>query len=155
MTKEHHYLVEIEWTGNSGTGTTSYKSYERSHTLRVAGKVEIHCSSDPNFRGDKTKHNPEELFVASISSCHMLWFLHLCAVNDIVVTDYVDNAIGIMEEMPSGEGRFVSVTLNPIVNITEASKSELANKLHEEANRKCFIANSCNFKISHNPVCKS
>lgn len=110
-------------------------------------------SSDPAFRGDKTKYNPEELLVASLSSCHMLSYLHLCAVAGVIVTDYVDNASGIMVETPDGGGHFSEVTLNPIVTLTDQSMVDKANELHEQANRVCFIANSCNFPVYHKPSC--
>src|SRR5688500_5547415 len=117
MGKEHHYKLEIQWTGNTGEGTLHYKSYERNHVIRVANKPDIPSSSDPSFRGDRTRYNPEELFVASLSSCHMLWYLHLCSEAGIVVTDYVDQALGTMVETPDGGGRFKEVVLNPVITI--------------------------------------
>tara|TARA_B110000211_G_C14086713_1_gene556995 strand:- start:881 stop:1204 length:324 start_codon:yes stop_codon:yes gene_type:complete len=102
--------------------------------------------------GDSSRYNPEDLFMSSLSACHMLWYLHLCATKNIIVTSYIDDAIGIMEEDESGSGKFTEVTLNPIIKITDASRIDEAISLHEEANRLCFIANSCNFKIKHNPT---
>jgi organic hydroperoxide reductase OsmC/OhrA len=154
MDKKHQYSLTIKWTGNKGSGTSDYRSYERSHTVISENKVDILCSSDPVFRGDKTKHNPEELFVASVSSCHMLWYLHLCADAGIVVVDYIDNASGILMESPDGSGYFSEVTLRPVVTITNKSMIDKANSLHKKAHELCFIANSCNFKIHHEPVCK-
>ncbi|RXR34899.1 OsmC family peroxiredoxin [Flavobacterium piscinae] len=153
MTGQHHYKVTIKWTGNNGQGTKDYRSYERSHTVLIEGKQDIFCSSDPSFRGDKTKQNPEELFLASISSCHMLWYLHLCAVKGIVVIDYSDNAIGTMQETQNGGGNFTEVTLHPVVTISDKTMIETANELHKKANELCFIANSCNFPIHHNSTC--
>ena len=153
MQKEHTYVVSIEWTGNNGEGTKNYTGYERSHRVIVSGKPVIEASSDPAFRGDTTKYNPEELFVSSISACHMLWYLHLCADNGIVVIDYKDEASGLMEESADG-GRFTSVTLHPVVTITDASKIDKANELHELANKYCFIANSLNLPVKHEPVCR-
>lgn len=155
MKGQHHYHLTIKWTGNTGTGTSAYREYERSHSIMADNKADILASSDPNFRGDKTKHNPEELFLASISSCHMLWYLHLCADAGIIVTDYTDSAKGIMTETPDGGGKFTTVTLNPIVTITDISKKELAEQLHHKANKLCFIANSLNFTVQHNPEIKS
>ncbi len=150
--KKHNYKTKVEWTGNLGKGTLNYKSYERQHTISVEGKYqEILASSDPSFLGDKTRYNPEELFLASISTCHMLWFLHLCATQNIIVSEYVDNATGVMEETKNGSGRFTEVTLYPSVKIDSSDKINLANELHEEANKMCFIANSCNFDIRHHP----
>lgn len=151
MGKTHHYQSTIRWTGNLGSGTSGYRAYERSHTIGVAGKPDILASSDPSFRGDKSRHNPEELFVSSLASCHMLWYLHLCADAGIVVTSYEDHAEGTMEETPDGSGQFTGVVLKPAVTITDASRSEEAKELHHQANRMCFIARSCNFEVTHEP----
>lgn len=151
--KKHNYKAQITWTGNEGSGTSKYNEYNRNHDIQILEKYEaIKGSSDPSFLGDKTRYNPEDLFISSLSSCHMLWYLHLCSVHKIVVTEYIDNVTGIMEEANDGSGKFTGVTLHPKVTIKEASKIDLANKLHEEANKMCFIANSCNFKIEHKPT---
>ncbi len=150
--KKHTYLVNIEWIGNQGDGTIDYTSYNRNHTISVEGKYnDILGSSDPSFLGDRSKYNPEELFLSSLSACHMLWYLHLCSVHKIVVTDYKDNASGIMEESKDGSGKFAEVTLHPTVVIENEKQIEKANELHVQANKMCFIANSCNFKIGHKP----
>ena len=154
MNKPHKYNLTIKWTGNQGTGTSSYVAYDRSHSVMVEGKREINLSSGPAFRGDKVKHNPEELLIASLSSCHMLWYLHLCAEAGVTVVDYSDNATGIMEESSNRGGRFSEVALNPVVTVTEHSMIDKANQLHKKANELCFIANSVNFKVLHFPVCK-
>jgi len=151
--KTHHYTTSVEWTGNTGTGTKSYTSYTRDHFIAAEGKPVIAASSDPAFRGDKMRYNPEELLVASLSSCHMLWYLHLCAEAGVIVTSYNDAATGIMEEDANGSGKFTSVTLNPAVQVADASMVERANTLHQKANALCFIANSCNFPVHHKPVC--
>ncbi|MFZ6013675.1 MAG: OsmC family protein [Bacteroidota bacterium] len=152
MVKLHYYNTTVTWTGNNGPGTTEYKSYERSHEIKTEGKPVIRASSDPVFRGDKTKYNPEELLVASLSGCHMLWYLHLCAVNGIVVTEYVDEATSVMEENADGSGQFKEVTLNPRVTVTEQRMVAKANELHHEANKMCFMARSVNFPVHHKPV---
>jgi len=150
----HTYKSKIIWTGNIGIGTANYKSYERSHTISIAHKANLLATSDPAFRGDPTKHNPEELFLSSLSSCHMLWYLHLCSAAGIIVESYEDNAVGIMEEMPNGSGKFTEVTLYPIVNVCNTSMIEKASDLHHDANKMCFIANSCNFEVAHKPIIK-
>ncbi len=155
MSKEHHYKTSVVWTGNKGEGTKDYKSYERNYTISVENKPDIEGSADTPFRGDGTKYNPEDLFLSSISICHMLWFLHFCADNGITVIDYKDNAQGIMIENTGGGGHFTGVTLYPVVTITDKTQIEKANSLHAEANKKCFIANSCNFKVKHNPICNA
>lgn len=153
--KSHNYQAIIEWTGNLGKGTASYKDYERSHSIKIDGKTTIESSSDPSFRGDASKHNPEELFLASISSCHMLWFLHLCSVEKVIVTDYVDEATGTMIEEKNGDGRFSEVTLNPLVTVLEERMTANLDSIHKKANSMCFIANSCNFPIKHNSLYKT
>lgn len=152
MSKEHHYKTTIQWTGNKGTGTSGYRDYERSHIISVDHKINIEGSSDPSFRGDKTKYNPEEMFLSSLSSCHMLWYLHFCSEAGIIVTDYIDEATGIMAETTNGSGRFIEVTLHPKVTVTEKSMIEKAEQLHHKANEFCFIANSVNFLVKHIPI---
>ena len=150
--KTHTYEIKVAWTGNEGKGTLNYKSYNRNHSISANGKYDdILGSSDPSFLGDKSRYNPEDLFLSSLSSCHMLWYLHLCSVHKIIVTDYVDNATAVMEETKNGSGRFKEVVLNPVVTIKNKELTEKANALHTEANKMCFIANSCNFEIGHNP----
>lgn len=153
MKGQHAYSVSIQWTGNKGTGTSHYKGYERSHTISVADKPTIPGSSDPAFQGDKTKYNPEELLVAALSSCHMLWYLHLCSEAGITVTSYTDNATGMMQETPDGGGRFTEVTLHPVVTVTEYAMAPRAEALHKNANELCFISRSVNFTVAHKPVC--
>lgn len=147
----HDYSVTIRWTGNRGTGTSGYRDYSRDHAIAADGKTDIPGSADPAFRGDAARWNPEDLLVASVSACHKLWYLHLCAVNGIVVTAYEDHAEGVMETEEDGSGRFVEVTLRPRVEIS-AGDRELAEKLHHDAHEKCFIANSVNFPVRCEPV---
>ena len=144
--KTHRYEITTDWTGNGGTGTATYKGYRRDHTISAAGKPPIPGSSDPNFRGDPARWNPEEMLVASLSTCHMLWYLHLCSVNHITVVAYRDAALGEMEEAPGGNGKFVRVELRPVVTISAGDRAK-ALELHEEAHRYCFIANSVNFPV--------
>ncbi|MFY0684803.1 MAG: OsmC family protein [Balneola sp.] len=146
---KHHYTTNLNWTGNLGAGTSDYKSFERSYQIEVDGKPVLEGSSDPAFRGDETKYNPEELFLGAISSCHMLWYLHLCSVNEVVVTEYRDAAKGVMIENKDGSGQFEAVTLHIDIIVQKESMTEKAKLLHKEANEKCFIANSCNFEINH------
>ncbi len=149
----HHYKTTVTWTGNSGSGTSNYRAFERSHSISVENKPVILASSDPSFRGDRTKYNPEELLVASLSSCHMLWYLHLCSEAGVVVVDYTDTATGTMLEKPDGSGHFTEVALYPVVTVSDESMVNKANELHHTANKMCFIANSCNFPVLHKPTC--
>lgn len=153
MEREHHYAVTTVWMGNTGAGTQSYRSYERSHEIRLENKAQILGSSDPAFRGDKTKHNPEDLLLASLSACHMLWFLHFCSEAEVIVTAYTDHAVGTMVERTNGSGHFTEVILRPQVVVTHASMIDTANALHTKAHEYCFIANSVNFPVRHEPVC--
>jgi len=153
--KKHNYLIKLEWTGNKGSGTFDYRSYSRNHKVIIEGKPsELLGSSDPNFRGDATRYNPEELFLSSISACHMLWYLHLCSDNGIIVHEYIDKAEGVMEEQENGSGHFKKVTLKPHVIVTESDMIDQAISLHSTACKMCFIANSLNFEVGHQPqVC--
>lgn len=144
--KQHAYALELEWTGNDGEGTKSYRSYRRDHVMGAPGKPPIAGSSDPSFRGDPTRYSPEELLVGALSSCHMLWYLHLCAVNRLTVLAYRDAPIGYMDELPDGSGAFTRVVLRPKVTIAE-DDHEKARALHSEAHRFCFIAKSVNFPV--------
>jgi organic hydroperoxide reductase OsmC/OhrA len=153
MERTHHFKATILWTGNKGEGTANYKAYDRYHTVQVAGKPDIACSSDPAFLGDGSKHNPEDFLISALSSCHMLWYLHLCADAGVIVIDYKDHVEGVMQETSSGGGHFSEVTLNPKVTVKDASMIEKANALHAKAREKCFVANSCNFPVKHKAVC--
>ena len=149
--KEHFSQISLQWTGNNGQGTSNYQAYDRVYEIMAPGKTTILGSSAPAFRGDKTKYNPEELLIASLSSCHMLWYLHLCADAGIVVTNYWDRPIGKMCETEDGGGRFTEVILKPEIAITAESNLELAQQLHHQAHALCFIANSVNFSILCEP----
>jgi organic hydroperoxide reductase OsmC/OhrA len=149
--KQHTYTIRVDWTGNDGQGTKSYRSYRRDHVLSSEGKPQILGSSDPSFRGDAVRYNPEELLVAALSSCHMLSYLHLCAINQVIVEDYWDAAAGIMEERADGSGRFIRALLRPRVTIAAGSNQAKAEGLHHEAHEKCFIANSVNFPVELQP----
>jgi len=153
--KKHDYQTSLIWTGNLGPGTEKYNLYSRDYTIEILNKAAILGSSDPAFLGDKNKHNPEDLLLSSISSCHMLWFLHLASAKGIVVVDYADKATGVMIEKEDGSGYFESVTLNPVVTITDRTRIDETNELHQQSNKYCFIANSLNFKVKHNPICNA
>lgn len=155
MSRNHHYKATVTWTGNKGEGTSSYRSFGREHTISIGEKPDILGSSDPAFLGDTTRHNPEDLLVSSIATCHMLWYLHLCAEAGVIVTEYSDYATGIMVEEKNGSGHFAEVTLNPLVIVTEQAMIEQANELHKKANKMCFIANSVNFPVNHQPNAKA
>ena len=152
--KEHLYKLTTKWIGNRGSGTSDYRSYGRDHVISAHNKPDIFCSADFAFRGDKTKYNPEELLVAALSGCHMLWFLHFCADSGIVVTEYIDNPTGIMTETENGSGQFKEVTLKPTVTITDKKMLGKLDGLHEKAHEFCFIANSVNFSVRLETIAK-
>ncbi len=152
MTRRHEYRVDLEWTGGANTGTADYRSYSRDHEVRAPGKPVLLGSSDPTFRGDPARWSPEELLVVALSQCHMLWYLHLAAVNGVIVTAYADAPRGEMQEGEDGGGHFTAVTLRPRVQVSDPAKLEPASELHAEAHRSCFIANSVAFPVRHEPV---
>lgn len=145
--RQHRYAVRTTWRGE----TRDYKSYSREHLSEIADKPALTLSADPAFRGDANRHNPEDLLVAALSSCHMLWYLHLCAAKGIVVTAYEDDAEGTMAEEP-GNGHFAEVVLRPVVTITADSDAARAEALHERAHAECFVANSVNFPVRCDPT---
>ena len=142
----------MKWTGNTGTGTREYRGYERAHEYSVPGKPVIPGSSDPAFRGDKTRYNPEELLVMAVSSCHMLWVLHLAATAGVVITAYEDDASGTMVETADGGGRFTEVVLRPRVTCEPGTDLSRLADIHERAHHRCFIANSLNCAVVVNPL---
>jgi len=149
--RDHHYVTNLTWTGNLGSGTSGYTAYERKYTVQIEGKPDLLGSSDPFFRGDPTRYNPEDLLVIALSSCHLLAYLHLCSANNIVVVEYTDRAEGVMTESAGNGGKFSTVTLHPRVTITPESDRELAQSLHHQASLDCFIAASVNFPVLHEP----
>ena len=148
---QHSYATVVTWTGDRGSGTTGYRDYGRDHTITAAGPPPISGSSDPTFRGDAGRWNPEQLLVAALSQCHMLSYLHLCAVGGVVVTAYVDEARGSMTATKDG-GHFTEVVLAPRVTVADPAMAPKALALHEDAHRTCFIASSVNFEVRHEPV---
>lgn len=144
----HGYRVQVIWTGNEGSGTVTH-DYSRAHRITAQGKPAIEGSSDPSFRGDQTRWNPEELLLASLSACHKLWYLGLCAKAGVAVVSYEDAAEGCMVEEPDGAGQFVFVVLRPCVTVAAGSDAAKAEALHRTAHRMCFIARSVNFPVEH------
>jgi organic hydroperoxide reductase OsmC/OhrA len=152
MTTNHSYELSLRWTGNHGQGTTGYLAYGRDHEVHGVDKPMIPGSSDAAFRGDRRRWNPEELLVASLSQCHLLWYLHLAAEAGIVVTSYSDTPTGLMAEERGGAGRFTQVVLRPVVTVSQAHMCPRAQALHHDVAAKCFISRSVNFPVHHEPV---
>lgn len=145
--KNHTYHVDVVWTGNTGEGTIRPNAYSKNHEVRIDGKHVIKASSDPAFAGDPSRYNPEELLVAALSQCHMLWFLSRCAKHGVIVTRYEDAAVGTMVEHRDGGGEFTNVTLRPRILLAQPADEELLERLHDEAHHLCFIARSVNFPV--------
>lgn len=148
--RTHHYRISVEWTGNNGSGTSSYSAYHRDYTVAADGKPAIQGSADPAFLGDKTRWNPEDMLVASASACHKLWYLHLCADAGIAVIAYVDDAQGTM--IDGIKGHFSEIILRPHVTIRAGDDTALAVRLHHDAHEACYIANSLNFPVRCEPI---
>ena len=148
---EHRYALTVQWTGNLGEGTSSYRGYSRDHDVLIPGLPVLRGSSDPTFHGDRERYNPEQLLLAALAQCHMLSYLHVAVKHGVVVTDYRDEASGLLRLNRDGSGQFESVTLHPRVTVADESQVELAGRLHHEANQVCFIARSVNFPVEHAP----
>ncbi|MFZ2177912.1 MAG: OsmC family protein [Rhodococcus sp. (in: high G+C Gram-positive bacteria)] len=150
--KTHDYALDVTWTGNRGAGTAGPNSYDRAHVVSAAGKPPLLGSSDPHFLGDPERWNPEELLVASLAQCHMLWYLGLAGAAGVIVLEYRDAPSGTMSEHPDGAGEFTEVVLRPTVTVADESMAARAGHLHGRANAKCFIARSVNFPVRHHPT---
>jgi organic hydroperoxide reductase OsmC/OhrA len=148
---EHRYGLAVEWTGNLGDGTSSYRGYSRDHNVAIPGLPVLKGSADPTFHGDRERYNPEQLLLAALAQCHLLSYLHVAVKHGVVVTAYRDEASGLMRLNRDGSGQFERVTLRPRVTVADAGQVELAGRLHHEANQVCFIARSVNFPVDHEP----
>jgi organic hydroperoxide reductase OsmC/OhrA len=149
MTTIHDYTAQIVWTGDRGEGTRRYKGYDRTWRIATPGKPPIECSNDPLLGGDPVKPNPEDLLLASLSACHMLWYLHLASNAGIVVRAYEDAPLGVGETGTRGEGRFVRAVLWPRITVERGADLAKADSLHREVHHYCFIARSVNFPVTY------
>jgi organic hydroperoxide reductase OsmC/OhrA len=149
---EHRYSLTVRWTGNLGSGTSSYREYSRDHDVEIPGLPVLKGSADPTFRGDRSRYNPEQLLLTALAQCHMLSFLHVAVRHGVVVLSYEDNATGLMRLNRDGSGQFENVTLRPQVTVADPAHIALAEEMHHEANALCFIARSVNFPVLHSPV---
>lgn len=149
MTKQHEYSSSLVWTGNRGDGTRTYKGYDRSWEIRTPGKATILCSNDPLLGGDPGKPNPEDLLLSALSSCHMLWYLHLASSAGITVHGYSDTPLGIGEVSPGGAGRFVRAVLRPVIELETLADRDRADAIHHDIHQYCFIARSVAFPVEY------
>ena len=147
MAHVHHFSAKLTWTGAAKGATSSYESYSRDHLIEVPGKPPLPGSADQVFRGDSSHHNPEDLLVMSLSSCHMLTYLAEAARAGVHVVAYADQASGTMQ-MHEGKMRFTEVSLRPQVVVAAGSDPAKAQALHEKAHEHCFIASSVNFPVT-------
>lgn len=146
---EHDYTSTVAWTGNRGSGTSAYRAYDRTWEVRTPGKPVIECSNDPLLGGDPGLHNPEDLLISALSSCHMLWYLHLASDAKIAVQSYVDTPLAVGETAPNGKGRFLRATLRPVITVPEGTDLDVADALHHKISDTCYIARSVNFPVSY------
>lgn len=150
--RQHRYRMETRWTGNLGSGTSAYSAYSRNHELSGPGKAApIAGSSDPAFRGDAARYNPEDLLLGALSACHMLWVLHLCADAGIVITEYIDHAEAVAAEHADGSGEFARAVLRPRMTIADAARANDAAEIHHQAHALCALARSVNFEVTCEP----
>lgn len=147
----HKYTAEIIW--ERGEQVFLDNKYSRKHLLKFDGGIEVQGSSSPMViplpYSEENAIDPEEAFVSSLSSCHMLWFLSIAAKNGFVVDSYRDNAVGIMEPNERKKLWVSEVTLNPRTNFSgiKIPTSEEIKNMHHEAHDECFIANSVKSKV--------
>ncbi len=150
------YAAEVVWTRDSQDFLDN--RYSRRHLLRFDGGIELPASSSPQVvplpMSDAAAVDPEELFVASLASCHMLWFLAIAAKRGFCVDRYADAASGRMSKGAAGRLSMTEVTLRPEVQfsgVRQPSRDEI-EAMHEEAHRACFIANSVKTEVRCEPV---
>ncbi len=148
---EKEFKVHTKWSFLTENDTSKSRGNPKTHQTYIKNKDPLTISAAKEFKGDETKHNPEDLFLSALSSCHMMSYMYLCDKNNITLMDYTDETSGILKVNADGSGAFISIILHPIVIILEKNKIDLAIELHKEANRLCFIANSCSVPIDHKP----
>lgn len=149
MSEAHDFEARIVWTGNRGEGTAHYRAYERTWEVRTPGKPPVACSNDPRLGGDPGLHNPEDMLIAALSACHMLWYLHLASDAGITVLAYDDSPLGHGESAASGAGRFTGATLRPRITVAPGTDLGRADAIHHEIGKVCFIARSVAFPVAH------
>lgn len=149
MNRNHDYTSSIVWTGNRGSGTRTYRGYDRTWDIVTAGKPVVHCSNDPLLGGDPARHNPEDLLLSALASCHMLWYLHLASEAGIVVEAYEDKPLGVGETDPGGAGRFLRAVLRPRITLGPGDDAEVADRIHGHIHQVCFIARSVSFPVTY------
>jgi len=151
MAHTHSYNAKVIWTGAAQGPTANYQSYSREYLVEIPGKPAFRGSADATFRGDPALHNPEDLLVIALSTCHMLSYFADCARAGVKVVAYEDQATGTMA-IKDKKMRFTEVVLHPRVVISADSDVDKAVALHKQAHEQCFIANSVNFPVHHEAI---
>ena len=146
------YKASLCWKHTGGPFDSA--SFSRDHTVTFAGGITIDASSAPIYKGNPAFVNPEEAFVASLASCHMLTFLAIAAFKGFAVEVYSDDAVGVLARNEDRTIAMTRVTLHPKVVFGGAKlpSEEDLRKLHASAHRKCFIANSVKTEVGVEPV---
>lgn len=151
-----HYTAEVLWL--RGEQNFLDNRYSRKHVLRFDGGLEVPGSSSPHVvslpMSDASAVDPEEAFIASLSSCHMLWFLSIAAKQKFCIDRYFDVAVGVMEKNAEGKMSMTVVTLRPEVHFSgeRMPTREQISQLHHEAHEQCFIANSVKTEVRCEPI---
>ena len=148
----HHFTCRLEWTGAVHGGTTSYGAFVREHRLSFDGKPDLVASAAAVFRGDDARHNPEDLLLASLVSCHFMSYAAQCAWSGIELVAYQDAATLVMAPV-DGVMRVVEAVLSPIATVRSADQVTRALALHSRAHEGCFIARSVAFPVQLQPSC--
>ncbi len=144
------HRVTVHWNRQNAPFTS--KEYARDHVWKFDGGSEVRASAAPQYLGNDSLVDPEQAFVAALSSCHMLTFLALAARDGLVVDDYEDQAVGLMERNADKRVAITRVVLRPKITWgSKAPTSEQLSKLHDSAHKHCFIANSVTTKIEVAP----
>ncbi len=144
------HKATINWTHTGGE--FNFNSYTRNHTWTFANGVTIEGSAAPAYKGDDSKTDPEEAFVASLASCHMLTFLALCTKAKLKVASYTDEAVGHLEKIEGSKLAITRVELHPKITFEgdEPTQDKL-DELHHNAHDLCFIANSVTTEVTVQP----
>jgi organic hydroperoxide reductase OsmC/OhrA len=145
---EAHYYSKLVWSGGALGPTESVETYSREFRAEIDGKPPLRGSADPAFHGDPALHNPEDLLMIALPSCHMLSYLAVCAHAGIAVVSYEDSAVGTLARR-DGRIKFVDALLRPRVVVEEGSDIARAEALHEKAHNICIIVNSVNFPVRY------
>lgn len=145
------YRVNVSWQRTSAG--FSYEEYNREHTWSFDGGIKVRATAAPEYRGKPDGVDPEEAFVAALSSCHMLTFLAIASRKRLVVDSYEDDAVGFMEKNSQGRLAVTRVILRPRIKFSgpEAPTGDQLTKLHEQSHHECFIANSVLTEVTVEP----